>query len=206
MNNMNGFTQSEGVEAAKFFYRKLRDRDPVARARWREILLLARQGDLEAIRAVRLMQSAIAASGSIWIGQINNPRPAITPDRLEAIRQMLIRARNAPYVPPPGVNPGVPGPAIPPPAPPTGGFRQIPGAAIGYTGEGMYQVTKPGGLGLHAGPTMNRPAIRQLPFESFVRVIRQGGNSWIEVDQPASGFVCLSCSELPGGPWLIRKS
>ena len=200
MNRMNGFTQSEGVEAAKLFHQQLIARHPVARARWREILDLASRGDREAIRAVRLMQSALAAPGSIWIGQINNPRPVITPDRLETIRQMLIRARNTPYTPPSAGQ----GPVRPQPAP--GIFPQIPGATIGYTGEGMYQVTKPGGLGLHPTPTMNRPAIRQLPFESFVRVVRQGGNSWVEIDQPAAGFVCLSCSEVPGGPWLIRKS
>ena len=207
MNRMNGFTQSEGVEAAKQFHQLLIARHPVARARWREILDLASRGDREAIRAVRLMQSALAAPGSIWIGQINNPRPVITPDRLETIRQMLIRARNTPYTPPSaGQAPAPAAPGSGPSRPAPGIFSQIPGAAIGYTGEGMYQITKPGGLGLHPTPTMNRPAIRQLPFESFVRVVRQGGNSWVEIDQPAAGFVCLSCSEVPGGPWLIRKS
>lgn len=191
-----------GIDAARQFNRLLRSRNPVAYARLAEIIALARQGDLEAIRAIRLLQSA-KRSPNVMVGQINNPRPEVTPEQIEMLRQMAVRARNTPYTPrSAGQAPIV---SLPPIAP-GNVSTQIPGAALGYAGEGVYQIIKPGGLGLHHGPTMNLPAIRQLPFESLVRVIRQGENSWLEINQPEPGFVCLSCAELPGGPWLVRKS
>lgn len=93
---MNG----TGLHAANQFYILLRAKHPVARARWREILMLASQGDLEAIRAVRLMQSVMANSGpgyaGVQIGQVPAARMAITPTQIEALRLVLVQARNAP--------------------------------------------------------------------------------------------------------------
>ena len=184
-----------GIDAARLFYQQLRVRNPVARARLAEIVVLARQGDLESIRAIRLLQSAMR-SPNVMTGQINNPRPEITAQQIETLRQMALRARNTPYTPP-MVAPVMPGQPS---------FPQIPGGVVGYTGEGFYQVIKPGGLGLYSGPTMNRPSVQTLPFESIVRVFAQAENSYVQIDQPAPGYVCMSCAELPGGPWLMRKS
>lgn len=93
---MNG----TGIHAANQFYLLLRARHPTARARWREILTLASQGDLEAIRAVRLMQSVIANPGGtgVQIGQVPAARTTITPAQIEALRLVLIQARNAPAI------------------------------------------------------------------------------------------------------------
>lgn len=184
-----------GMDAARLFYQQLRARNPEARARLAEIVVMARQGDLEAIRAIRLLQSAMR-SPNVMTGQINNSRPEPTLQQIETLRQMAVRARNMPY-------------SLPMVAPVTPGeprFPQIPGGVVGYTGEGFYQVIKPGGLGLYSGPTMNRPSVQILPFESIVRVFAQAENSYVQIDQPAPGYVCMSCAELPGGPWLMRKS
>ena len=90
---MNG----TGLHAANQFYILLRAKHPGARARWREILMLASQGDLEAIRAVRLMQSVMANPGTgVQIGQVPATRTAITPAQIEALRLVLVQARNAP--------------------------------------------------------------------------------------------------------------
>lgn len=195
-----------GMDAARQFYQLLRARNPMARARLAEIVTLARQGDLEAIRAIRLLQSAMR-SPNVMVGQINNPRPAVTPQQIETLRQMALRARNTPYSPSVPV-PASPGFTVPTPTSVPGEprFPQIPGGVVGYTGEGFYQVIKPGGLGLYSGPTMNRPSIQTLPFESMVRVFAQAENSYVQIDQPAPGYVCMTCAELPGGPWLMRKS
>ena len=190
MNNALG-----GIPAARQFYELLRSRDPRARATLRDIMNMARQGDPEAIRAVRLIQYVMRTPASVWTGQVNNPRPVVTPQQIEGLRLLAVRARNTPYTPPSA------GQALP-----AGGFAQIPGGVVGYTGEGTYQVIKPGGLGLFSGPTMNQPPVRILPFESLVRVFAQAENSYVQIDQPAPGYVCMSCAELPGGPWLLRKS
>lgn len=183
-----------GIVAARQFYELLRARNPVARTRLAEIVVLARQGDLEAVRAIRLLQAAMR-SPNVTVGQM--ARPAVTPQQIEQLRQMAIRARNMPYVPSQNVRPSPVGEAS---------FPQIPGGVIGFAGEGFYQVTNPGGLGLYTEPSMNRPATRVLPFGSMVRVFAQAQNNYVQVDQPGPGYVCLSCAELPGGPWLTRKS
>lgn len=90
--------------------------------------------------------------------------------------------------------------------PPIQVFRQIPGGIVGFMGEGYYQVVDPKGLGLFSGPTMTRPAIQTLPYGSMVRVFASSENNYVQADQPAPGFLCMSCAENPGGPWLIRKS
>ena len=185
------------MDAARQFYQLLRARNPVARARLAEIVVLARQGDLEAVRAIRLLQAAMR-SPNVVVGQAN-VRPAVTPQQIDQLRQMAVRARNMPYVPPSAGQASMPVPG-------EASFPQIPGGVVGFTGEGFYQVTNPGGLGLYTEPTMNRPATRVLPFGSMVRVFAQAQNSYVQVDQPGPGYVCMSCAELPGGPWLMRKS
>lgn len=91
---MNG----TGIHAANQFYILLRAKHPVARARWREIIELARRGDLEAIRAVRLMQSVMTNQSAIQIGQVPSARTMITPAQIENLRLVLIQARNAPPI------------------------------------------------------------------------------------------------------------
>ena len=186
-----------GVSAARQFHQLVRNRDPRAQAIFHDIIKMARLGDPEAIRAVRLMQYVMRTPTTVWTGQINNPRPVVTPQQIEGLRLLAVRARNTPYIPalvPQNAGAG------------QGPFTQIPGGVVGYAGEGIYQIIKPGGLGLFSGPTMNQPPVRMLPFESLVRVFAQAENSYVQIDQPAPGYVCMSCAELPGGPWLLRKS
>ena len=218
MNGAQGLTpRNEGQLAAQQFYKLLQARNPIARQRWSEILVLARQGDPEAVRAVRLMQSVMRSP--VQIGA-TAPKPVVTPQQIEMLRQVLVSARYSvpgmmgpgqPAPPVPGVSPYGPmfsPPASPPAPPPAQGqvFAQIPGGVVGYTGEGYYQVVKPQGIGLFSGPTMNRPAVQILPTGTMVRVFAQSENSYVQIDQPAPGFVCMTCAEDPGGPWLIRKS
>lgn len=72
--------------AALEFYRLLQARDPVARARWREILDMARQGDPRAIRAVMLIRTVMEGP------RVSGPGN-VSPQRIEQLRQMLINAR-----------------------------------------------------------------------------------------------------------------
>jgi hypothetical protein len=73
--------------AALQFYRLLQARDPNARARWLEIIELARLGDPQAVRAVRLVQSVIPRGP-----RISGPGN-VSPQRIEQLRRMLIKAR-----------------------------------------------------------------------------------------------------------------
>lgn len=113
----------------------------------------------------------------------------------------LWRAASAPALA--GVNPGS---IASPYGPVQQVFRQIPGGIVGFMGEGFYQIIKPEGLGVFSGPTMNRPAVQTLAPGSMVRVFAQSENGYVQIDRPTPGFVCLNCSENPGGPWLVRKS
>ena len=72
--------------AALQFYRLLQARDPNARARWREILAGARQGDPQAIRAVLLVRAMMQGP------RISGPGN-VSPARIEQLRRMLIKAR-----------------------------------------------------------------------------------------------------------------
>lgn len=72
--------------AAFQFYRLLQARDPNARARWLEIISMARQGDPQAIRAVLLVRTMMQGP------RISGPGN-VSPQRIEQLRRMLIKAR-----------------------------------------------------------------------------------------------------------------
>ena len=82
---------NEGVLAARLFFNQLKKGDPQARARWSRVLLLARQGDPAALRAVRLMQWA--KSHPVFVV---GARPVLTQERILQLKQLLIQARNTP--------------------------------------------------------------------------------------------------------------
>ena len=81
-----------GIEAATLFYKEIKARNPGAIARWKDIVALARSGDIEAIRAVRLMRFVMPQAG-VMIGQTAQPRAPITSTQVEMLRQILIQAR-----------------------------------------------------------------------------------------------------------------
>lgn len=114
--------------------------------------------------------------------------------------------------------PGAGGAAIPnmPPVPPNTpaqtvptnpAFPPIPGASGGYSGPGRYRVTAPNGL--HIRPTKAGGAPDPRVLQSLgtpVDVVADAGNGWFQVSTPIPGYMCASCNEAPGGPWLVRQS
>lgn len=80
------------IQAAQQFYKLLQAKNPEAQQRWREILQLAQQGDMQAIRAVRLIRSVM---NSTRIGLSVYQRPVVTPAQIESLRQVLVQARYA---------------------------------------------------------------------------------------------------------------
>ena len=208
----NSIQPQAGIYAANQFYRLVKSGNPVAKARWRDIQAMARQGDLEAVRAVRLM---LAVTRQPMVGAVTQA----TPQQIEMLRAILIQARNAPPIPA-VVTPTQMAPAGPRTVlginPATGRpWEQIPGTIPGYMGEGTYSVVEPNGLFLYPAPNPTLPSLRIVPFGTMVRVLSfappPNPIGWVQVVLPSGegGYVCLSCQDLrssaiPGGPWLVR--
>lgn len=110
------------------------------------------------------------------------------------------------------------GAAEPPPGqlPPGGGVgpqgpQGVPGgagASAGYTGPGTYRVTAPNGLGVRPAPVAppGTSASQYLPLGTAVTVSGPAANGWVQITSPTQGFMCISCSDAPGGPWLQRTA
>lgn len=112
---------------------------------------------------------------------------------------------------------GAGGAAIPnmPPVPPNTpaqtvptnpAFPPIPGASGGYSGPGNYRVTAPSGLRVRAQTTSASTDLGVYPIGTPVEVVADAGNGWFQVSSPVPGYMCASCAQAPGGPWLVRQS
>lgn len=222
MNTNTGLVpRNTGIQAAKQFYQLIKAGNPIATARWRDIQAMARQGDLEAIRAVRLM---LAVMRQPMVGAVT---PQATPQQIEMLRAILVQARNAPPVAVVATAPAPRGetPAQYPPQqtatipginPATGRlFEQIPGTPLGFMGEGSYLVVEPDGLFLYPAPNPSLPTLRSVPVGTMVRVIGfappPSPTGWAQVILPSGegGYICMSCQEYQSNipsPWLVRKS
>lgn len=105
--------------------------------------------------------------------------------------------------------PGMPGTPGTPGAP-GGAFPTLPGASTGYAGPGSYRTTAPSGLNIR--PTPKGPAqgggesLALVPIGTTLDVVGDAGNGWFQVSSPVAGFMCASCAEAPGGPWLVRQA
>lgn len=89
-------SSSSAVEAAMQFYKLILSGNQAAIARWQEIVTMASQGDLQAIRAVRLVKAVMPMTDAIRIGQaVPFQRPPVAPQRIEQLRLMILAARNA---------------------------------------------------------------------------------------------------------------
>ena len=79
----------------------------------------------------------------------------------------------------------------------------------GYVGPGKYRITAPRGLDLRFSPDVNRPAIGSISQGQIVDVLNVAPNGWVHIYSstlPQPYFVCMSCPEVPGGPWLVHES
>ena len=101
----------------------------------------------------------------------------------------------------PGV-PGAPGPSVPMnPA-----FPQDPRGPAGFAGAGTYRITAPSGLNVRPQPNTSQPTITTLPVGTTVEVISGMANGWVQISTPTPGYLCMSCVDAPGGPWLVREA
>lgn len=120
------------------------------------------------------------------------------------------RADVLPPVPRPGEPGGPPGPQGPQgpagPAVMNPAFPQTPGAPLGYAGPGSYRIIAPSGLNLRPAPNTSQSASQTLPQGTNVDVIASTPNGWVQISSPTPGYICLSCAEAPGGPWLVRQA
>jgi uncharacterized protein YgiM (DUF1202 family) len=84
----------------------------------------------------------------------------------------------------------------------TGSTLQAPG----YAGEGLYEVLAAHGLNIRISPDTRQQPIGTLQQgESCTVIDSPTANGWIPVHNDAvQGYVCLSCAEAPGGPWLAQ--
>ena len=107
---------------------------------------------------------------------------------------------------PPGGGVGPQGPQGVPGAP--GAFPQAPGGPAGYAGPGTYRVTAPNGLGVRPAPVAppGTSATQYLPSGTAVTVAGPAANGWVQITSPTQGFMCISCPDAPGGPWLERTA
>lgn len=86
-------------------------------------------------------------------------------------------------------------------------FDQIDDTPIGYAGPGIYRIIATRGLNLRRIPSANpNELIQLLPFKTAVEVVGVTTNGWAQIITPRPGYLCLSCAEAPGGPWLARQS
>lgn len=103
--------------------------------------------------------------------------------------------------------PPVPGPTPGPGTTPMNpAFPQVAGAPLGYAGPGSYRVIAPSGLNLRPQPNTSQPASQTLPPGTVVEVVASTPNGWVQVAPPTAGYLCLSCVDAPGGPWLVRQA
>ena len=124
------------------------------------------------------------------------------------------RAASAALPPVPG--PGQPGgPPLPGPVPATPGFTptpmnpaypQDPRGPAGFAGAGTYRITAPSGLNVRPQSNTSQPTITTLPVGTTVEVISGLANGWVQISTPTPGYLCMSCADAPGGPWLVRQS
>ena len=82
-------------------------------------------------------------------------------------------------------------------------YSQVQGASIGYAGPGRYRVTAPSGLNIRPAPNQGGEGAL-MPFGTTLDVVGDAGNGWLQVSSPIAGFMCASCPQAPGGPWLTR--
>lgn len=94
----------------------------------------------------------------------------------------------------------------------------------GYAGPGQYVVVAPRGLNLRSTPDTRSPVLTIAVYGWRVKVLGPASNGWVAIDSsgfyrtenvrvgpgpaPANGaqpvrFLCMSCPEAPGGPWLV---
>lgn len=97
-------------------------------------------------------------------------------------------------------------------------FRQVPNAPDGYQGPGVYRVIATNGLNLRRIPsaTMGEASLGKLVQGTHVEVVTATTNGWAQISSvidaqtgvstPEPGYLCLSCADAPGGPWLVREA
>lgn len=89
----------------------------------------------------------------------------------------------------------------------------------GYAGPGLYRVAWPNGLNLRSTPDTRNPPLTSAAYGWDIKVLGPAANGWVAVDssnfyrtgtfrgpnvygeQPVR-FMCMSCPEFPGGPYL----
>jgi uncharacterized protein YgiM (DUF1202 family) len=101
---------------------------------------------------------------------------------------------------PPGLAAAPGSPAAVPSVSPTG-------VVVSTTVPGVTAtVIAPSGLKLRSGAGVNFPQVGMsvLPSGTVVTVLQSAANGWTQVQPPTgpAGFVCSTCAEAPGGPWL----
>lgn len=84
-----------------------------------------------------------------------------------------------------------------------------PVSSFGFEGAGTYEVTTPQGVNIRSAPSVGSMPVFTVSYRSSVYVLRDIGNGWVEVrtavrGNQVKGFMCISCQENPGGPWLMK--
>lgn len=121
---------------------------------------------------------------------------------------VLLWPRGASAALPPVPDPGQPGgpPVGPGTVPMNPAFPQVPGGPAGYAGPGTYRVTAPSGLNVRPQPNTSQATITTLSTGTAVEVVAALASGWVQISTPQPGYLCMSCADAPGGPWLVREA
>ena len=69
---------------------------------------------------------------------------------------------------------------------------------------GVYRVVAPAGLNLRDRPDVYSNAVAVLRPGTEVQLVSAAGNGWVRTAE--GRYLCMSCAEGPGGPWLVPVS
>ena len=69
---------------------------------------------------------------------------------------------------------------------------------------GTYRVVAPMGLNLRPSPDMYNVPSAVLRPGTEVQIVADAGNGWVRTSD--GRYLCMNCTEGPGGPWLVPSS
>jgi len=95
-------------------------------------------------------------------------------------------------------------PSAKPPASPVTSALPSPSTSSTTT---VMRVVAPSGLHVRSAPsTTDGEVLDTVPFGREVQVVTLRSDGWAEIASETSdhtAFVCNTCSDAPGGPWLV---
>ena len=86
----------------------------------------------------------------------------------------------------------------------------------GYQGRGTYRIVASQGLNLRTAPNSSAQSHGVILPGTLVEVLADNSDDWVQATVnmdyrrqglgfiPVTGYLCMSCVQAPGGPWLVK--